>query len=47
MNCSNDWGTELIWTVAQLGKMTTYINKNCSQDFSAVYKGFNLYFPND
>lgn len=47
MNCSNDWDMELIWNVAQLGNMTTNLNKNCSQDFSAAYKGFNLYFPSD
>lgn len=47
MNCSTDWDTELTWNWAQLGKMTTELNKNCSQDFSAVYKGFNLYFPSD
>lgn len=44
MNCRTIRHTLHIWNVAQLGKMTTNLNKNCSWDFSGVYNGFNLHF---
>lgn len=35
--------TEPIWNVAWLGKMSTELKKNCSQDFSIMHNEFNFF----